>query len=420
VTGLALGVVAGLVLVSALLTAVGAAVLQVGPSRLRTLQDEGFHGADSLASLRTDEAETRTILRLLTRALNLTAVGVTTMAAARTWGPVPALVVLGGAIVLVLLVTDILPRVVAARYPVRIALLASPLLVSVLHTFHFVTRPLSKLEDLFTPTGSGEATPEARELREIQELGEEEGVIEEQESLLVERAFRLDELTVWDVMTPRVDVFAWKDSLSLGDIAPKLAGVPYSRVPVYGESVDDITGVLYVREAYQALVDGESGLALSGLAREPFFVPGSLSLSRLLRDFQARRIHMGIVADEFGGIDGLVTLEDVLEELMGDIEDELDVAEEELFRLSPTEAIADAGVDLREINEELDISLPTLENRSLNGFILEELGYVPRVGETLERSGVRIEIVEATETQVVRARLTRLRPEPGATALDDE
>jgi magnesium and cobalt transporter len=129
---------------------------------------------------------------------------------------------------------------------------------------------------------------------------------------------------------------------------------------------------------------------------------------------------MGIVADEFGGIDGLVTLEDVLEELVGDIEDELDVAEEELFRLSQTEAIADAGVDLRELNEELDLSFPTLENRSLNGFILEELGYVPRVGERLERSGVRIEIVEATETQVVRAKLIRLRTEPGATALDGE
>jgi len=420
VTGLVVGVVAALLVVSAFLTAVGAAVLQVGASRLRTLQEEGFAGAEELASLRTDEARTRMTLRLLTRALNLAAVGTVTMSAELAWGPVPALAILAAAIVLVLLLTDVLPRVVAARSPVRIALLASPALVAVMRGLRFVTEPLSRLEEAFPPGGSGEATPEARELREIQELGEEEGVIGEHESLLVERAFRLDELTVWDVMTPRVDVLAWKDSLTLADIAPRIAAVPYSRVPVYGESVDDITGVLYVREAYQALVDGKSDLTLSELAREPFFVPGTLSLSRLLRDFQARRIHLGIVADEFGGIDGLVTLEDVLEELVGDIEDELDVAEEELHRLSRTEAVADAGVDLREINDAFKLSLPTLENRSLNGFILEELGYVPQVGEALERSGVRIEIVEATETQVVRAKLTRLQTGSASTALDGE
>lgn len=419
-TSLVVGAVAVLLVVSALLTGVGAAVLQVGASRLRTLQEEGFSGADSLALLRTDEAETRMILRLLTRALNLAAVGVVAIWAGLAWGPLAAVAILAGGIVLALLLTDVLPRVVAARYPVRIALLTSPVLVAVLRAFAFVTGPLTRLEQALTPSGSGEASPEARELREIQELGEEEGVIEEHESLLVERAFRLDDLTAWDVMTPRVDVFAWKDSLTLADIAPRIAAVPYSRVPVFGESVDDITGVLYVREAYQALVDGKRDLRLSDLAREPFFVPGSLSLSRLLRDFQARRIHLGIVADEFGGIDGLVTLEDVLEELVGDIEDELDEAEEELFRLSRTEVIADAGVDLREINDEFGLSLPTLESRSLNGFILEELGYVPQVGEALERAGVRIEIVEATETQVIRAKLTRLATQPGTTALDGE
>jgi putative hemolysin len=213
-------------------------------------------------------------------------------------------------------------------------------------------------------------------------------------------------------MTPRVDVFAWPDCLTLEEIVGQLSSVPYSRVPVYGESVDDITGIVYVREAFQAFVEGKRDTALGQLAREPFFVPGSLSLSRLMQDFQNRRIHMGIVADEFGGIDGLVTLEDVLEELVGEIVDETDVDEEELVRVSRTEAIADAGVDLREINYAFNLSLPTLEHRSLNGFILEELGYVPAVGESLERYGVRIEIVEATDTQVLRARLNRLPNEP--------
>lgn len=419
-TGLTLGTEAILLLLSALLTALGAAVLQVGASRVRTLQEEGFEGAEELAALRGEEVRTRMVLRLLTRALNLAAVGVAIMAAERAWGVPAALGVLASGIVVILLITDVIPRVVAARHPVRLALFASPLLLALTRGLQFVIKPLARLESALSAGRPGEATPEARELREIQKLGQQEGVLEEHENLLVERAFRLDELTAWDVMTPRVDVFAWKDSQTLDDIAKQLSSVAYSRVPVYGDSVDDITGVLYVREAYQALVDGKRDLVLSNLAREPLFVPGSLSLSRLLRDFQARRIHMGIVADEFGGIDGLVTLEDVLEELVGDIEDETDVAEEELVRLSRNEALADAGVDLREINYAFNLSLPTLEHRSLNGFILEELGYVPLVGEALERPGVRIEIVEATETQVLRAKLIRLHTEPRESALDGE
>jgi CBS domain containing-hemolysin-like protein len=418
--GLALGAVATLLAVSAVLTALGAAVLKVGSSRVRTLQEEGFSGAEQLAELRADEAGTRMVLRLLTRALNLAAVGVATIASEMAWGPVAALEILAVGIVAVLLLTDLLPRFVAARYPVRLALLASAPLLALTRRLRTLLRAILRVETAFSPSGEGEASREERELREIQRLGAEEGVLEEHESLLVERAFRLDELTAWDVMTPRVDVFAWKDTLTLDEIAGQLSSVPYSRVPVYGASVDDISGVLYVREAYQALVDGKRSLTLSSLARDPFFVPGSLSLSRLLRDFQARRIHMGIVADEFGGIDGLVTLEDVLEQLVGDIVDEKDVAEETLVRLSRSEAVADAGVDLREINYAFNLSFPTLEHRSLNGFILEALGHVPRVGQTLERCGVRIEIVDATETQVLRAKLVRLHSDPEPNALDGE
>jgi putative hemolysin len=412
-TGLILGSVGALLLLSALLTAAGAAVFQVGPSRLRTLEEEGFRGSAELVALRADEARTRTGLRLATRGLNLAAVGIATMSSEVAWGPLSALVILVAGILLVLTLTDVFPRVFAARQPVRMALVVAPLLLVLARGLHLVTHPVARLEGALTSSGDGRVdSPEARELREIQEIGQEEGVLEEHENLLVENAFRLDEMTAWDVMTPRVDIFAWKESRTLAEIAPELARVPYSRVPVFGASVDDISGILYVREAYQAIVDGKRDLKLSSLAREPFFVPGSLSLSRLLRDFQTRRIHMGIVADEFGGIDGLVTLEDVLEELVGDIVDETDVDEEELVRLSRTEALADAGVDLREINYALNLSLPTLEHRSLNGFILEEMGYVPAVGETLERGGVHIEIVEATDTQVIRARLTRLPSEP--------
>jgi CBS domain containing-hemolysin-like protein len=173
---------------------------------------------------------------------------------------------------------------------------------------------------------------------------------------------------------------------------------------------------VYVREAYERYVQGDRTITLRELARPPFFVPGSLSLTQLLQDFQSKRIHMGIVADEFGGTDGLMTLEDVLEELVGEIHDELDLEEVDLVHLSPTTIECDAGVDVRDLNAALDVELPKAEHRSLNGYILEELGHVPLTGAVFERAGVRIEVLEATETQVVRARLTKL--EEAAEAVD--
>lgn len=229
---------------------------------------------------------------------------------------------------------------------------------------------------------------------------------------------RLDRTRAWDVMTPRVDVFAWPARLTLAEIAAQLRTVPFSRVPVYGESIDDVRGVLYLRDAYDALVSGQRDVTLLDLAREPYLVPGSVVLSRLLRDFQTRRIHLGLVLDEYGGTDGLVTLEDVLEELVGDIVDETDAEEQPLARVSRNEIVAEGYADLREINHFFNTTLPQLEHRSLNGYLLEELGYVPRAGEEIVREGVRIRILEASDTQVLRASLTHLHTEPAADAAE--
>ena len=303
----------------------------------------------------------------------------------------------------ILLVGQLFPKAAAERRPLKLALSAAPPLEVANRVVGVVVGPLGKI---FNGDGDEDgSTHEERVVRDIAELGKQEGVVGEDEHLLVERAFRLDELTAWEVMTPRVDIFSLKDSLTVAEVVDEMRAVPYSRVPVYGEGIDDMTGILHVREALEAHIAGRVTVRLSQLSREPLFVPGSLSLTRLLRQFQVRRIHMGIVADEFGGTDGLVTLEDVLEELVGEIEDETDITEEPLIRISKSEIIALGSVDVREINHAFNVALPRLEHRSLNGLILEELGYVPKANEKIERYGVTIEILEASETQVLKARL---------------
>ena len=405
--GIAAATVVLLLAVSALLTAASEAAFQIASSHLRTLREEGFEGSEALAAVRDNKSAVRLSVRLLTMVFDLSSLGVIALTGVSTWGRASPLVSTIIGVILVLLVADLIPHILAARRPVRLALSSAPMLLRVARMTRPFTAPVTRLEDRLG--GNDEPlTTERRELLELQEIGEEEGVLEESENRLVERAFRLDELTAWDVMVPRVDIFAWQEELTLQDIVGELAAVPYSRVPVYSESVDDVTGIVYVREAYERFARGDREVALGELARDPFFVPGSLSLTQLLQDFQARRIHLGIVADEFGGTDGLVTLEDILEELVGEIRDETDLEEEEIVRISDGVVECDAGVDVRDLDDALDVALPRVEHRSLNGFILEELGHVPPAGESFERAGVRIEILEATETQVLRAQLTKL------------
>ncbi len=402
------GSIVGSMIVSALCATAETATFAIGTSRLRTMQDEGFRGADALAKVRARASQTRATLLFLNTLFNAVTVGAAVLLGHAFRGTPGGWVGLISGSLAVLVLSQGIPRLLVSRRPIRFALVAAPAVLTVEGGLTAITKPVRRLAGVIQTEGADAASQDERDVRELTQLGQEEGLVGEDEHLLVERAFRLDELTAWDVMTPRVDIFAWNDSLTLEEIIGDLKSVPYSRVPVYKKSTDDISGILYVREAYEHYVAGRTTMTLAQLARDPLFVPGSLPLTRLLHQFQARRMHMGIIADEFGGTDGLATLEDILEELVGEIVDETDIDEEALIRISKTQVIAPGGLDVRELNYAFNVALPQLEHRSLNGFILEEWGHVPEPGEMVERAGVRIEIMTASDTQVLTARLTKL------------
>jgi putative hemolysin len=394
-------------------------IFSLSDARIRALNAEGFRGSAELARLR---AQPRRVLALLRGAKVLSAAGAAGLAGGLgyIWGG-PSGVVVGIVVTaaLMLVGAELLPLWLASRHNVRLALKLAPLVLGWSTALAPVLSPFASAPHVLLYSGPAVGPGAESEIRQISNLGQTEGLIEEPERQLLERALRLDESKAWDIMTPRVDIFAWPDSKTLSDVADQFGSVPYSRVPVYGDSIDDVSGILYMRDAYQALFAGRQNLTLKALAREPLVVPGSISLTRLLREFQTRRIHLALVVDEYGGTDGLVTLEDILEELVGEIHDETDISADNIERLSAEELIAAGDADLREINHILPASLPQLEHRSLNGYLLEELGRVPAVGEVLEREGVLIEVLEATDTQVLRARLRRLPPSAPLAGADE-
>lgn len=404
-------------LLSGLLSAAELAIFSLPEGRVRALADQGSRGASALAQLRARPERVLVLLRLGDALSDVAAGALTALLVYDSLDIGYVALAVGGAAFAVLYFGELLPIGFAVNHGQRLALLiASPLMVltrvlgPVLTVFAFMANMRSDRRERSTTLVT------ESEIRQLTALGQSEGAITAHERELVERAFRMDETKAWDIMTPRVDMFAWDGSLRLSGIASELGMTRYSRVPVYDETVDNVVGVLYVRDAYQALLGGQRDITLRTLAREPLVVPGSLSLTRLLREFQSRRIHLAIVVDEYGGTDGLVTLEDVLEELVGEIVDELDVAEESIIRVSKTEIVAMGDADLREINHHFNSALPQLEHRSLNGYLLDELGRVPEPGEKLEREGVLIEVLEASETQLLRARLRRVSAPESALA----
>ncbi|HUE77074.1 MAG TPA: hemolysin family protein [Longimicrobiales bacterium] len=394
--------------VSAFLTAAEVALFALGDARVRSLVD---NGESALARIRSRPRSLLVLLRFADGAAAL----VTGAAAyhigvllAGFWGGIAGLAV---AAFVFVVVGEIWPRQILGERGVRFAIAVAPLMLGLSRILRPFLWPLEQLtRSLPEPRLTAVSEITDTEIRQLTALGRSEGSIDEHEGQIIERAFRLDETRVWDIMTPRVDMVAWPDSLTLDQIAPQFGSVPYSRIPVYDGSIDDVTGVLYLRDAYQALIAGQRTAQLRGLARQPLVVPGSLPLTRLLRDFQNRRIHLALVVDEYGGIDGLVTLEDVIEELVGEIEDEMDVTEVSIVRVSRSEIIAEGDTEIREINHIFNTTLPLLEHRSLNGYVMEQLGRVPQPHETLERQGLLIEVLDASETQVLRARITRLAP----------
>jgi putative hemolysin len=389
------------------------ALFSLGEARVRSLREEGRRGSIALERLKSNPERLLATILIGNNIVNIGAASLATALALDLYGSAGVAYATGIMTLLVLVFGEITPKGLATANADAFGLAVAPWIFMLSRALFPFVYPLERLTRWFVRRSQreGRLTVTEGEIREMTAIGHREGAIDEHERRIIERAFRLDETRAWDIMTPRVDIFAWSADRTLASITSELPSLRFSRVPVYRDSVDDIVGILYTRDAYQALIAGQRDIALGALAREPFFVPGSIPLTRLLGDFQTRRIHMGVVIDEYGGTDGLVTLEDILEELVGEIVDETDLEHQPVVRVSRNELLVEGGADLREINHFFNTAFPQLEHRSLNGYLLDELGYVPRAGEEVEREGVRIRIVESSETQVLK--VVMLRPHGG-------
>ena len=240
-------------------------------------------------------------------------------------------------------------------------------------------------------------------------VGEKEGIIEEEKKEMIEGIFESGITKVTEIMIPRIDMFTIEIDTPVSEALKLISEKGYSRVPVYKESMDNVIGVLYAKDLLKIGSEEEiKKMRLKDLIRVPFFVPESKRLDDLLREFKKEKTHIGVVVDEYGGTAGLVTIEDVLEEIVGEIEDEFDRGEVLWRKLGSNSFILDAKIEIDKANEELGLRIPEDDFETLGGFVIEFLGKLPEKGKTFTYQNKKIEIVDADERRVKKVKIDLL------------
>lgn len=247
------------------------------------------------------------------------------------------------------------------------------------------------------------------ELKTMVDAGEQEGLIEQEERKMIYSIFDLGETLVREIMVPRIDVLALEVSVDVTRAVDALLASGYSRVPVYEETIDNVVGLLYAKDLLNAWRSGDQSRGLKDLLRPAYFVPEAKKVDELLAEMQKRRIHMAIIVDEYGGVAGLVTLEDIVEEIVGEIHDEFDLGEDTFFqKVGPEDFICDGRMDLDDFNELMGADLPVDEADTLGGFIYSQIGRVPTGGESVLVGGdLRLTVEQVSKRSIRTVRVQR-------------
>ncbi len=255
---------------------------------------------------------------------------------------------------------------------------------------------------------NGDAATITEEILTVVDEGEREGVLEQEARTMIHRVMELQEADVAEIMVPRTDMTCVHADLTLQEARKILLDARHSRVPVIGESTDDIIGILYAKDLLNYLSsDGSSSATLREIVREPFYVPETTGIDTLLQMMKTQHVHLAIVLDEYGGVAGLATMEDILEEIVGEIVDEFDDAETDQFRTISTGVIdVDARVHVDDVNERLKLELPDDQDYdTIGGFAFSVLGRIPSIGETFHWERTRFTIQDADKRKIVRVRI---------------
>jgi len=308
----------------------------------------------------------------------------------------------------VLIFCEIAPKTIALQRAERVALRLARIVTGATFIMRPIVGVLTGITKLLLRLTGGTQVKgpfvTEEELKMLVSVGEEEGVLEEEEREMIHGIFEMGDMTVREVMVPRTDLVSIEVNQPVAQAVELVTKHGHTRIPVYEGSLDNIVGVLYAKDLLRALNKG-GVTSLREIARKPYFTPESNKVQDVLRDLRKNRVHMAIVVDEYGGTAGAVTIEDIIEEIVGPIQDEYDVGEEdEIQFISPNEVVLDGRVSVDDVNELLKLQIAADDFDTIGGYVLNQLGAAPRVGDTLPigQASLRVEGVRGTRIKKVR------------------
>jgi CBS domain containing-hemolysin-like protein len=372
------------------------ALSTISRSRLQSLIEQGVNGSETALQLIEDFATLQLSLSILNILLVTIATAAGLVAAVLPNQYIPLTVLL---IVLATLALQMMGEVVGARWSIRYAPALAPLLKGVVFCLMPVRAILTAIQKRFVSQDQLEEEARRESEEEMRLLasvvGEEETDIADEGREMIYNVLTLSQTTVREVMVPRPDIVALKSQTSMLSALDTIIDAGHSRIPVYDDYIDNIIGVLYAKDLLRYLRDDRSQTPIRDIVRPALFIPTSKRADQLLEDLQRRHVHLAIIFDEYGGTAGIVTIEDILEEIVGEIQDEYDSEEESFVRKNEYEAIVSGRYDIHDLNHEMELDLPTDENDTVGGLIYSTLRGVPLVGDDarIEEAGVTFQVV---------------------------
>ncbi len=397
---------------SALLVGAEAAYFSLGRARLKgAAGSEGRGGTVPLIERPNDLLIT---LLVATTTLNIGASALATTIAAELFGPYGLLVSTGAMVFLLTVFGEALPMTLAARHPAAFSTLAGGVVARLSWLLTPVRVFFSSLTILIVSRlgrpQPGESELSVEELRTLVDVGASEGIVVQQERELIHKVLKLEDTVVRAIMVPRTDVFCLDVDPPASEILPALREHLHSRVPVYEGTIDSIIGILYTKDLLLYLHGLPEGFDLRAHLHPPYFVPESKRADALLQELLAKKLHLAVVVDEFGGTAGVVSLEDLLEELVGEIADEYDEPERLIHAVDGTTYRVAGKLPIDEFNAATGLHISDATYDTVGGWVLDLFGRVPRTSERVETPELSVTVEKVERTRVVEVLVTLRKP----------
>jgi CBS domain containing-hemolysin-like protein len=404
-----LAVVALLIMVAAVLAAAEVCITRMNRFRAYHLAEEGRRGGKAMVRIVENPAPYLNVVLLLTLLMQLGGTTLAAVVAVRQWHRIGELIATVLMTVLLFVFAEVTPKTFAVQQTDRVALRLAPLIVAVARLFGPFASILIKVANVLIP---GKGLPMGpfvteEEIRAMAEAASSEESIEEEEKDLIHSIFEFGDTLVREVMVPRPDMVSAPVGSTLRDVMDLILRRGFSRIPVYRDSVDDIVGVVYAKDLLRHLHAEKADTPLHKMMRDPYFVPETKKVAELLREMQRKRVHIAIVLDEYGSVSGLVTIEDLLEEIVGEIADEYDREEPQIVTLGEDRYRVNGRLSIDDINDLLDVDLPHDEWDTVAGLMYGLLGAVPTQGETVSYENLDFTAERVQGRRIAKILITR-------------